>query len=165
MNPFTSTLATPGFARSQIVRARQLGRGGLFFRREAPGAVSVPASGPNRLDRPSGVTAARFCVIPANRLQSVFNSPATPRLDAFLQESGRQLRTGRDQAVEFRALAEGIQARAADEEWSARRFARETGIARTTWKRLLAGEADLGRWLPKVRAAAERLRSGKGCGS
>ena len=161
MNLFTSTLTQRPASLAPNVLPGRLGVEVLSLRQEAPGAVSVPASGPNRLDRPSGFSAPRFCAIPANRLQSVFSPPKTPRFDALLSEAGRQLRVGRDQVVEFRALAEGIQARAADEEWSARRFSKETGIARTTWKRLLAGEADLGKWLHKVRAAAESLRRGR----
>lgn len=164
MKPFAAITSTPGCPAPKLGLVRCVGgvfnfslAGGLGL----AGVVSVPSSGPNRLDRPSRVAVPRFFKIPASRLQSVFRSPETPRLDAILFEAGRRTQRNRDQAAEFGTLSAAIQARATREEWSARRFSKETGISRTTWKRLLAGEADLGKWLPKVRAVAASLDNGR----
>lgn len=80
------------------------------------------------------------------------------RFNAVLRR--REARARRNETIEQRlhALLAEMENLAEHRDWSCNQLLTKTGLSWGTWLRLKKGQADARHWLPRLRAALERLR-------
>lgn len=120
--------------------------------------VTTPKNGPNRLGRPLEGKAPGNFRLPDSRLRSIFVEPRAQVILRVLSRAGKDARRRDVLLEEFKRLAGALQSHRSAENWSERTLCAQINIPRSTWQRLLRDRHAIERWLPRLRAGAEKLK-------
>lgn len=128
--------------------AAQSEPGGQDVSNPHPDRQNAPEGRSNELDRHSQRALGRG-------LTQINAWSAGKALDRLLAPNSETAKV--NQAGEARYLLQCLMLKAEARGWSKKRLVAESGLSWGTFHRALAGDVDLGVWLPKIRQAAARL--------